>query len=275
MSENEKRPDSGIKISSDNKFLKWLDNFWYHYKWYVIIITFVLIVVGVCTAQLFNTDEPDIIIVTAGSAELSDNEVSQLEEIFGSVLPVDYNKDGKKDVLVKKYLIYSKEEILEEREANKQTGDDVETGHPYIDGYRNSSEKESYNKYMQTGDASICIVAPWIYEEMTDKQKLPLSEIYGENIPEGAIDAYAIRLGDTDIYKHYSVLNKNFSPDTLIFMQAPLYVEKTFNKKSNEKKMAFERDTMVSITSFVSDKPLTSEAPDALPVDSDEKYTVG
>ena len=34
----EKLKESDVKVSLSSPFLKWLDNFWYHHKWKVIII---------------------------------------------------------------------------------------------------------------------------------------------------------------------------------------------------------------------------------------------
>ena len=39
------------EVVIENKFIKWLDNFWYHYKWPTIIVAFFLFVGVVCFAQ--------------------------------------------------------------------------------------------------------------------------------------------------------------------------------------------------------------------------------
>ena len=265
MNDNGKRPEADIKIGSDNKFLRWLENFWYHYKWHTIVVAFIVIVVGVCSWQFFTKEEPDIVILYAGSSEIEGKDAVKVGELLSTVIPSDYNKDGKKEVLLKNFLIYSKEEILAQREQNKSTGDGTETGYPYIDGYRNTSTYQNYTQYMQTGDASVCLVEPWLYNEIKAEYKMPLSEIFGEEIPKGAIDAYGIRLGDTDIYRHYELLNKNFSPDTVIFMQAPLYTEGLFGKKENEKKIEYEKSVLAALGGFVSDMPSDTVA-DTVPV---------
>lgn len=272
MNGNEKRPESEIRISSDNKFLKWLDNFWYHYKWPTLGVIFVLIVVGVCTWQFFSKEDPDIIVVYAGSADLKDSEVTQIGEIFSTYLSKDNNNDGKKQILLKKYLIYSEEEILAEREASKNTENGgTETGYPYIDGNRNTTEHDNYYSYMGTGDASIYLLEPWLYEEFPKKQKMPLSAIFGEDIPKGAIDEYGIRLGDTDLYRHYPLLNENFSPDTILFMQVPLYSESILNKSKNEEKAKVEKSVFSALVNFISDKPIETQPPAALPEDTSKQ----
>ena len=44
-------------------FLKWLDNYWYHYKWPTIIISFFAIVLIVVIAQMVNRPKYDIVIL--------------------------------------------------------------------------------------------------------------------------------------------------------------------------------------------------------------------
>ena len=39
-----------------SKFLKWLDNYWYHYKWHTIIVAFFLIIGIISTVQIFNRE---------------------------------------------------------------------------------------------------------------------------------------------------------------------------------------------------------------------------
>ena len=35
----------GGELRVENRFTRWLDNYWYHYKWHTVIGVFVLIVV--------------------------------------------------------------------------------------------------------------------------------------------------------------------------------------------------------------------------------------
>ena len=45
---------------------KWLDNFWYHYKWPTIIVTFFAIVAIICFSQLATKEEYDAFCVYLG-----------------------------------------------------------------------------------------------------------------------------------------------------------------------------------------------------------------
>ena len=46
-----------------SKVLKWLDNFWYHYKWPFVIITFFVSLAIVLTVQLVSRENYDAYIM--------------------------------------------------------------------------------------------------------------------------------------------------------------------------------------------------------------------
>ena len=66
MAENqEKLQSTDIKLTSSNKFLTWLSNFWYYNKWKVIVITFFAVVVIVGVVQMVGKTDPDIDVTVA------------------------------------------------------------------------------------------------------------------------------------------------------------------------------------------------------------------
>lgn len=77
-----------------SKVLKWLDNFWYHYKWVVIIVVFFLIVGIVLTVQLVTRQNYDAYVMYLGDASIPD---TQYQDILDSLKRAagDYNGDGK------------------------------------------------------------------------------------------------------------------------------------------------------------------------------------
>ena len=61
----EKQEASDINITASSPFMSWLDNFWYHHKWKVLIITFFAIVIIVGVVQMLNKEDPDSEITIA------------------------------------------------------------------------------------------------------------------------------------------------------------------------------------------------------------------
>ena len=249
---DEKMPDVRIRINptegggaataekEHGKAYKWLDNFWYHYKWHTIIITFLVVVITVCTIQSFKTVKYDMKILYAGSKHLESHEVENIQEIFNGLVPEDVNDDGEIALAVNKYYILSEEQL---KEADKN-----------YDANRNSNDYDNFHSYMQTGDASIMLLEKWLYDEMPDGSLCKLSELFGDNLPKGAIDEYGVRLGDTDIYHAYPALQK-LPEDTVICLQVPLYHEKKL-KKSTQKLYEIEKSTLVAFLTYSFDSSL-------------------
>ena len=61
MEENKYTPTEEVEVGKQS-FAKWLDNYWYHYKWHTIAVVFVIIVAIVCTVQLINRTVYDAVI---------------------------------------------------------------------------------------------------------------------------------------------------------------------------------------------------------------------
>ena len=80
--------------TSMSKVLKWLDNFWYHYKWVVIIVVFFLIVGIVLTVQLVTRQNYDAYIMYLGDASIPDTQYQDILDSFKKVAG-DYNEDEK------------------------------------------------------------------------------------------------------------------------------------------------------------------------------------
>ena len=105
---NEKMETGGIVVQ--NKFLKWLDNLWYHYKWHVIIIAFLVFVSTVSFAQCTQREEGDVTLVFAGSTTLTAEQHQNVVGVFNAVAPKD--KDGKQlTTLLTQYSVYTEEEM--------------------------------------------------------------------------------------------------------------------------------------------------------------------
>lgn len=77
-----------------SKFLKWLDNYWYHYKWHTIIISFFLIIGIVSTVQIFNKESYDAYVMYVGEKEIPS---TKYQDILQSLKAVSADYDGNKE----------------------------------------------------------------------------------------------------------------------------------------------------------------------------------
>ena len=185
----------------DSKFLSWLDNFWYHYKWVTIIVAFFVIVALICIVQACGNKPSDIIVTYAGGQYLSDDNKVSVENVLSASFSED-NEDGKLDFGLSAYNIYTKEQIIA---LEKETNFDGKKKYS-INTAVNTEQMSTFQNQLGTGSGSILLMDKELYEFMFNadgetERLMPLSEVLGET-PSGAIDAYAVRLGDTDMYKN-------------------------------------------------------------------------
>lgn len=214
------------------KFLKWLDNYWYYYKWHTIVVAFFAVVLAVCLIQSLTTEKKDILITYAGPTAFAGDEKLAVQSALTESLPEGYGdkgKDGKVGFL--SYIIYSKEQIKEIEDQNPDA---------YVDTVFNSNEYSTLNSQYGSGNSSIYLLDEWLYKALFDsdgttKRLKPLSEVYGET-PEGAIDAYGVRLGDTELYKNNPEM-KVLPADTIVCLHEKVAAQK--NKDYEKEVEAF------------------------------------
>ncbi len=191
MKDNDKIYTEGIQ--AQGKTAKWFDNFWYHYKWHTIIISFVVVVFLICTLQMCHKESEDALVVYAGPAYISVENASEINSVLSLLLPEDFDGDGKKTAVISSYLIYSEEQMKGNIDEN---GNNIG-----ISTSQNTQNYKNYYDYLMTGTSAVYMLDPILYEELLSNDRLnPLGK------DENGEDIYGVRLGDTDIYKEYDVL---------------------------------------------------------------------
>ena len=74
------------------KIKKWLENYWYHYKWATIIVLFFVTVFAIGIYQMASKSDYDTQIVYAGPVILmSEDQVEGVSDAFEAILPSDYD----------------------------------------------------------------------------------------------------------------------------------------------------------------------------------------
>ena len=82
------------RFFSMSKFLKWLDNYWYHYKWHTIIVSFFVIIGTISMVQIFNRESYDAYVMYVGDATIPD---TQYYDVVQSLKAVSSDYDGNKE----------------------------------------------------------------------------------------------------------------------------------------------------------------------------------
>ncbi|MBE6646164.1 MAG: hypothetical protein E7611_00820 [Ruminococcaceae bacterium] len=245
---NEKLKGSDVQVTLSSPFLKWLDNFWYHHKWKVIIITFFAIVLIVGIVQMIKKEDYDIEITVATHTVYYTENLDSLEGALVGLMPKDINGDGKKNVQLSTYKIYSEEEIKAANEAET----DAE-GNPiiYADEAYNKEQIKQFNSYVMTGECTIMIVSEYVYNDIisrrTDDAVLThMSDIFGDKLPEGTTpDGYGVMLYKTNAYKDLDGF-KWIPDDAIICIMRPF----AFKQQKGEEKYANAVEYFKNIVEF-------------------------
>jgi len=214
-------------VEPGNKFFKWLDNYWYHYKWQTIIAVFIIIVLFVGISQVSTNAKSEIGLMYSGPRLLSMSEKSSIQSAVRQVME-DYNGDNKLSVELVALMIMSEEQILQAYEDAKEQGRDI-----LINGQFIRDERNKFDNLTMVGDSVICLLDPHLYRRVLDAGGfMPLSEIFDET-PEGAIDEFGIRLSETKFGQYFAGVNTLPSDTVLCIRRASTFSFIKGRKKSD------------------------------------------
>ena len=230
------------EVVIENKFIKWLDNFWYHYKWPTIIVAFFLFVGVVCFAQCSTRATGDLTVTYAGGYTLSGEERARIVEVFDSIAPQKKDGKGQLTTILNDFSVYTEDEL-------KPQYLDAD-GNLNVYAFNNAKQVskdhlKSFGTYAMTGESAVWLVSEYVYQTQNLSEiAVPLSELF-EVRPENSYDDYAIRLKDTALYQYYDAL-KVLPEDTLVVMPHSL----VWGESANTETYAEFREMYYAIVSF-------------------------
>ncbi len=229
-------------VVAASPFLRKLDNFWYHNKWTVIVVTFFVAVALVGIIQLVSRPKYDTSVCLASTYRMDKTERAEFEKLLIRICPEDFNGDGEKLVNMVEYQIYSEEEFLAEAESYAAVTDaEGETDSFQINRKYNSDEYKNFSNFTMTGETSVYILSPYLYENLRDNERLkPLSEVYTDgSLPAGTLpDGFGIALKDTDFYK-YNPAAQIYPEDAILCLHRPTLAGRSKKKALYAEDVAF------------------------------------
>ena len=212
MNENQNEKLNGTDIVTDNKAIGKLQNFWYHNKWTVIVATFFAVVLIVCSVQMFSKEKYDLTVVYGGTVHMTAEEREAFLSCVQSMLPGDYDKDGKKSVALIDYQVFSQEELYVEVETMID-GQETVVLEPKVATSWNTEQYSGLQGALRMGEYSICFASPYIYETLLKDKAVQISSV--TDVPVLSYDGKAVELGDTDLYR-YNEAMQVLPADTVI-----------------------------------------------------------
>ncbi len=228
------------------KIFKWLDNFWYHYKWVTLVTAFFTVTLLIIIIQMITKTNPDSNILYGGPAVLTANQTKEIENAFNALLPEDFNGDGEKITSLQAITLMTKEQIAK-AEAEAAENSSVFVYNPQS----LENNKTSFSTQLFSGEYVICLIDPEQYKNAYKAGGFaPLSELFGENnIPEYAYDDCALLLSETNFSKFFTAMSV-FPDDTLICVRKMSSVSAIKGKSKAEREYNNQLRLFYSIIAF-------------------------
>ena len=95
------------------KLYKWLDHFWYHYKWIFLMVLVFTVFIIVSIIQMVGREDVDMYIMYAGPEVITVQNGMYIQKAFENLTEDDLTGDGKVTVSLRDLAILSKEEMEE------------------------------------------------------------------------------------------------------------------------------------------------------------------
>ncbi len=211
-----------------NRFLRWLDNFWYHYKWHTILISFAAVVLIVCITQFSTKEKVDAYVMYAGEKSFNVSDIYSMEDAFEQVSS-DFNEDGKRTVKITDITVMTDEQIKENQKKAEEAGNNDY----YVDMQYMKDMQDKFKMQLTAGEAYLCLLSPEMYAlDYEFGMYMTLEELGISS--EYAYDDTAISFKKTDFAQFFNVFEM-LPDDTLICFRRMNVASKTKGKKEQKK----------------------------------------
>lgn len=195
---------------------KWLENYWYHYKWATIISAFFITVAVICIVQIASKKNYNIYIRYVGDSVITG---TQYDDMTGALEKI-VSGDKKDSVNFAQVAYISDEDNPYKNEKNAVARETLSSMlvQPY---YIYIMDLTAYNDYKDSGVFA------------------PLSSIFEEDVTDISYDEYALYLSKTEFLKNAPGMEW-VEEDTVIVIKIVPYDSVFTGKKSKSELASFD-----------------------------------
>lgn len=192
---------------------KWLENYWYHYKWATIISAFFITVAVICIVQIASKKDYNIYIRYVGDSVITG---TQYDDMTGALEKI-VSGDKKDSVNFAQVAYISDEDNPYKNEKNAVARETLSSMlvQPY---YIYIMDLTAYNDYKDSGVFA------------------PLSSIFEEDVTDISYDEYALYLSKTEFLKNAPGMEW-VEEDTVIVIKIVPY-DSVFTGKNSKRELA-------------------------------------
>lgn len=222
----------------------WFQNYWYYYKWPVILISFFVGVLLFCFLQAETRERADAYILYTGPHFFEMGEKASLESAFSQNMRDDYDGDGKKTIAIVDMPAFSDEEIKEA----VGTPEDMSLMLKYAP-YTYDRVMENFSQQAFAGETVICLLDPhWFGVLKENKGLVPLEEILGYK-PDGMVDEYGVTFSTLAFSQFFEAAGK-LPEDTVICFRRLSTASAFTGREAAEKNYANSKKVLCDIFAF-------------------------
>ena len=244
---NREEKQEGRRIVLEKgRFLSWLDNFWYHYKWHTVAVCFVLLILLVCFVQCGSRETGDVTFAYAGDCNMTQSEYRAFVDSLDALALKKEGEDGTVTVVLNNYAVYTEAEEEKLRALYKDKDGNFDNLAFQNAWQQSKSNLQTFGDLVMSGQTALYFVSESVYKyQNLEKLAAPLSD-YFETPPAAAYgDGYAIRLADTEFYKYYEALH--FLPENTLVVLTKPYI---FGTTSDETTYQYFEDLFLGVVNF-------------------------
>jgi len=217
---------TNTELSFPKKAIKWLDNFWYHYKWPTIIAAFFIVVFAVCISQMITRESYDMYVRYVGNAVITETQYNDIENSLEKT-GGDVNGDGEKSANFSQVAYVSDDDNPYKNDINA--------------GARETMTAMIIQPYY------IYIMDKGAYENFKGENiYTPLNQIFSEDVSAIAFDECALYFKETDFYKNSPGMEW-VKEDTVIVLKTAPYESIITEHKRDAEIKSFEAHKKIFI----------------------------
>lgn len=226
------------------RFKKWFENYWYHYKWQTLIALVFIVTFAIGFGQIFaEKNNYDVYALYAGAEYLQklphDEILNVLEDAAETVSKKSDKGEGKdKNDANLQMLIYLTDEQIEAQRKEVE-----EKGEVFVFNYvENNNVFRTYMKQLVSGENVIMFLDPAMYDTAEVNDALyNVQDIIGRKIPGMTESGKGIVLGESGLFEKYPAFAA-MPEDSVVCFKKVTHAMKLIGKSESKDSHTFQLD---------------------------------
>lgn len=229
------------------KFLSWLDNYWYHYKWHTLIALVFIITFAVGFGQIaVEKNDYDVYALYAGPEYLHREPHDRIIADIKNVAEKVSGDDEEKDINLQMLVYLTDEQIAAQKEEVEAKGEMFT-----FDYLENNNVFETYMKQLVSGENVIMFLDPSMYEVAESNEALyKVEEVLGHKVPglkESGMGVTLSESGLIDKYPSFAAL----PGDCVVCFKKVTHAMALIGKSENQKSHKFQLEVAKELFSGI------------------------